>query len=118
MAELQQKRQREKREKKRAKEEEKVRERAELDSKKEELGGLWRTVEQIDEGLARVKAGRGEGKRRMLDALKVQIQFRRKVLLQPVLEAKDWTFSENSKPLDVPALRAKLLKIASQMAAG
>ena len=116
IAELQQNRQQEKWEKKRAKENAKVREREELDAKKEELGGLWRTVEQVDEGLARVKdAGRGEGKGRMLDALKVQIQFRKKVLQQPVVNPKDWTITENSKTLDVPVLRAKLVNIIGQM---
>ena len=73
IAELRAARQREKREQLRAKEEEKVRECAQLIDRVEGLGGLWKTEEQVSEGLARVKqSGRGEGKGRLLRALKNQ----------------------------------------------
>ena len=81
----------------------------------EDLGGLWRTEEEVREGLAKVKeAGRGEGKGRMLDALKCQIRFRKNVLQQVVRDQKDWTFTECSKALDVPSLVTKLVKIINQ----
>ena len=66
-------------------------------------------------GLAKVKeSARGEGKGKLLEALKRQINFRRKVLRQPILDQKDWSFSEGQKQCDVAALTAKLLKIISQ----
>ena len=115
IAALRAERLREKRETARAKEEEKVRERMQLMTKVNDLGGLWSTEEAVREGLAKVKeAGRGEGKGRMLDALKVQIRFRKVYLPESVKDQKDWTFSENSKALDVPSLTAKLVKIIKQ----
>ena len=70
----------------------------------------------METGLAKVKdLGRGEGKGRMLEALKRQINFRKKVLRQPILDAKDWAFSEGHKPCDVSTLKAKLVKIINQI---
>ena len=109
IAELRATRQREKREQLRAKEENKLRERALLIDKVEELGGLWKNEDQVKEGLAKVK-----GKGRLVEALKAQINFRRKVLQQQVLDQKDWTFSENSKPLNIDSLTTKLINIISQ----
>ena len=92
-----------------------MRERAQLIDRVEGLGGLWKTEEQVREGLARVKqSGRGEGKGRQLEALKNQINFRRKVLQQQVHDQKAWTFSENSKPLSVESLTTKLYNLLSQ----
>ena len=89
IAELRAVRQHEKREQLQAKEEKKVRERAQLIDRVEGLGGLWKTEEQVREGLTRVKPSeRGEGKGRLLEALKNQINFRRKVPQQQVHDQK------------------------------
>ena len=103
-----------KREAAKAKEQEKIRDKMQLMTRIEELGGLWRSEAEVVEGLARVKVGRGEGKGRMLDALKSQIRFRKTVLQQTVKDPKDWTFSENAKALDVQSIVTKLVKIIDQ----
>ena len=64
-------------------------------------------------GLAKVKeSARREGKGKL--SLKHKINFRRKVLRQPILDSKDWAFSEGQRQCDVAALTAKLLRIISQ----
>ena len=115
IAALRAERLREKREAARAKEEEKEREKIQLMVKVKNHGGLWLTEEEVRSGLARIKeAGRGEGKGRMLDALKIQIRFRKVYLPKSVKDPKDCTFSENNKALDVPSLTSKLVKLINQ----
>ena len=106
---------RERQEQEKAKEERALKKRVELLQKVEMLGGMWKSVAELEEGLKKVKgSARGEGKGKLLDALKTQIDFRRKILQQPVVDAKDWTYSENGKALDVAALSAKLVNLIHQ----
>ena len=103
-----------KRAKMKKKEEDKANERLRLQEQIEDVG-LWKSEEAVTVGLAKVKeSARGEGKGKLLEALKRQINFRRKVLRQPILDPKDWAFSEGQKLCDVATLKAKLLKIIGQ----
>ena len=53
---------------------------------------------------------RGEGKKKTLDAIKDQMNYR-KTVLQQLASAKDWTFSENRKALNEEELKAKLRRL-------
>ena len=79
------------------------------------LGGLWQTEEAVMEGVDKVKkSGRGEGKVRVLAALKCQISYRRQILGQPVFDKADWYFSENGVVFDNSTITSKLLKLITQ----
>ena len=95
-----------------AREEKIMREKENLVAKVEAAGGLWKTEEEVEAGVKRIKESvRGEGKKQILDALKHQISYRRKILLQSTENAKDWTFSENGKPLPIAGLKVKLIHL-------
>jgi hypothetical protein len=58
---------------------------------------------------------RKEGKGKLLDAIKTQMSFRRKVLRKQVREPKEWSYSENECMHDVAELNAKLNVIISKV---
>ena len=98
------------------KEEREVRQKFELVQKVEALGGMWKSADEVDAGLMKVKESvvRGEGKGKQLEALKCQITFRKKILQQPVIDAKDWTQSADKKALDIQSLSDKLKILINQ----
>ena len=55
------------------------------------LGGLWESDIDIDEGIKRLPNSR---KGTVLDAIKTQLQYRRQVMEQKLTNAKLWNFSE------------------------
>ena len=89
-----------------------IRDKLVLQRKVEEAGGLWQSVEQMEAALLIIKDGviRGEGKKKTLDAIKDQMNYRKTVLQQPA-SAKDWTFSENRKALNEEQLKAKIARL-------
>ena len=91
--------------------------RFELIGKIDKMGGLWKTQEEMKRGLEQVKeSARGEGKGKQLESIKCQINYRRRILEQPVNDPKDWTFSENERQLNVESLSIKLAKLIGQTA--
>ena len=105
----------EKREKVRAKAAKVMNDRRALIAKVNAMGGLWESEEELRQGLEKVKnEGRGEGKTRLLAALKSQMAYRRQILEQPVIDKADWSYSQGSKACDVPTLTSKLLKLINQ----
>ena len=112
---LRAKRLEEKREKVRAKAAKFMNDRRALIAKVNAMGGLWESEEELQQGLERVKnEGRGEGKTRLLAALKSQMAYRRQILEQPVIDKADWSYSQGSKACDIPTLTSKLIKLISQ----
>ena len=98
------------------KESQRVAELVELDNKVHLLGGVWKTVAEVDAGLAAVKQGaRGGGKGKMVEALKTQINFRRKVLRQRLDDLKLWNFSENRHVFTVDELSERLKVIIAKL---
>ena len=95
------------------KEERCMREKEQLVSKVESVGGLWKSGSEMEVALARIQEkARRLGKKESLDALKNQLSYRKKILLQAG-NPKDWTFSENGRPLSVDGLKTKLMKFLS-----
>ena len=89
-----------------------VEEKEALTNKVSELGGVWSTEAQVDEGLKKVKeGGRGGAKGKMTDALKTQLSFRRKVWGQKLTDQKQWNLSENGRAFTVDELAMKLKSI-------
>ena len=100
---------RERKEKER-KDRERVEEAQQLCKKLEEIGGLWTTNDAVDAGLAKFSTGkRGEGKHK-LDAIKVQINFRKKVLNQK-FPAKMANFSQGGVQFSLLEMIEKLKQI-------
>ena len=113
--ELRSKRLEEKREKVRAKAAKVMTDRRALIAKVNAMGGLWESEEDLQQGLERIKnEGRGEGKGRLLAALKSQMAYRRQILEQPVIDKADWAYSQGSVAFDVPTLTSKLTKLIHQ----
>ena len=84
-----------------------------LQSKVEEQGGLWQSVDQMESALQAIKDGaRGEAKKKRIDAIKAQMSYRKKVLQQSA-SATDFTFSENKVVLGEERLKEKLAKLIS-----
>ena len=107
-----QRRIREQQEEKAAKEQKALREKEDLVAKVEAAGGLWRSEEEVESRILRIgESARGQGKKQILDAIKHQISYRRKILLQSTASGKDWTFSENGKALSVCDLKLKLFRL-------
>ena len=105
----------EKREKVRAKAAKTMNDRRALIAKVNAMGGVWETEEEVKIGLEQVKnSGRGEGKMRVIVAIKSQMAYRRQILEQPVVDKTDWSYSEGSVVCSIPALTAKLIKIILQ----
>ena len=94
-----------------------MKDRMELITKVDAMGGLWRSEEDMKQGLIKVKAGaRGEGKGKQLECIKQQMAYRRRILEQPVADPKDWMLSQNGLQLDVAELSLKLAKLIGQTA--
>ena len=112
---LRAKRLEEKREKVRAKAAKTMSDRRALIAKVNAMGGLWETEEELKRGVEKAKSGgRGQGKTRVIAAIKSQMAYRRQILEQPVIDKTDWSYSEGSVACDVPTLAAKLTKIILQ----
>ena len=76
------------------------------------LGGQWRSEEAVAAGLARLTTGkRGENKIK-LDAIKTQINFRKKVLNQNI-PAQYGTFSQAGKQFSLAEMTERLKAIVS-----
>jgi hypothetical protein len=58
-----------------------------------ETGGFWDCVANIDGGVGKLPTVKVQ-----LEAIKVQLGYRRKVLQQKLLNAKTWNFSEGGRP--------------------
>ena len=97
----------------RAERERKQRERAEeishLCIKLQECGGLWKTDDDIDAGIQRLGGKKGA----MLDAIKTQLHYRRKVMEQKLADSKLWNFSEGRVQFTPAQMIVKLKQIAS-----
>ena len=117
MLELRAARLQEQREQVRQKEVKEVQKRMGWVAKVEALGGLWKSEEEMEAGLKMVveNAGGRGCKGKLLEALKDQMNFRKNILQQTGIDAKDWSFSEEKKALDVDQLKAKLAKIINQV---
>ena len=76
------------------------------------VGGIWKTSLEVDAGLSKVKqAARRGAKGKLLEALKNQLAFRKKVLKQQLSDPKLWSYSEKGQAFDVndPSSRLKLV---------
>ena len=92
---------------------------AEVDALREkvnDLGGVWKTEAQVDEALAKVKRGARGGKGKLVEAVKTQIAYRRKVYRQKLTDSKLWNFSENGHIFTHEELTTRLKLIISQKA--
>jgi hypothetical protein len=87
---------REQQEEKRRREEKQMVEMMSLVAKVEEQGGLWKSEEALDAALMSIQERHGQAKGKQLDALKVQMAYRKKVLHQPV---KDPTAGQGPRDL-------------------
>ena len=92
------------------KEEERSKELEILYMRTQELGGLWKTPEEADDRLRKLSLGRRGGQKLKLEALKTQINFRKKNLRQP-FPAKLGAFSQGGKAFSVEELTQKLKEI-------
>ena len=71
----------------------------------------------MKKGLDKVKeSAKGEGKGKQLESIKCQINYRRRIVEQPVNDPKNWTFSENGRQLNVESLSIKLARLIGQTA--
>ena len=108
----------EKRDKVRAKATKAMNDRRDLIAKVNAMGGLWESEEDLQQGLEKVRnEGRGEGKVRLLAAIKSQMAYRRQILAQPVVDKADWSHSHGSVACDIPTLTSKLTKLIHQASA-
>ena len=71
----------------------------------EEYGGLWKSPSEVDEKVAHLKGDK------VLKALKVQLQFRQKVLSQPGVDKSLYFFTEAGKNKNLDCLINNLKKI-------
>ena len=86
-----------------------------LVAKVEQLGGLWISPEAVDSALSELQhSGRGQAKGKQVEALKTQLTYRKKMLRQPVVDPKQWTFSENGRQCSVMDLAQKLKTVIAQ----
>ena len=83
-------------------------------TQKIEVRGLWLSPAAVDEGLERMSTGRRGEERAKLQAVKDQINFRKKVLKKKFDSAKLTSFSENGVAFSLEELVAKL-KVIVQM---
>ena len=100
----------------RRKEQQRIAELAQLIAKVNALGGLWLSEKEVDEGINRAKEGaRGAGKGKIMDALKAQISYRKKVYCQKISDKKLWNFSENGRGYTVDEMAVRLKRIISDL---
>ena len=96
-------------------EQKRIYELVDLTAKVNGIGGLWKSADQVDAGLAKVKQeARGGAKGKLLDALKVQLAFRKKVLKQPLTDAKLWSYSEKGRNFDIEELSSRLKLVIAE----
>ena len=98
------------RQEKARKEKEKSKELENLYTRIENIGGLWKTEEAVDEELAKLTTGRRGDQKLKLDALKTRISFRKKNLRQP-FPAKLGAFSQAGRAYSVVEMTQKLKDI-------
>ena len=82
----------------------------ELTKKLQKLGGLWTTEKEIEDGLREMKTTKAK-----LNALKLQISFRKKVLGQLYSDKVVFQFSHNKQPFSNTQLKENLLKLFSSL---
>ena len=88
----------------------------ELAAKVEGLGGLWKSEDEVEERIASIKSkSRGESVGKVKDALKAQINYRKRILKQPVKNNLDWNFSANNRQFCADELKEKLKAIILQI---
>ena len=85
-----------------------------LTDKVNDLGGVWKTGEQVDNELGKVKKGARGGKGKQMEAVKVQISYRRKVYRQQLSDAKLWNYSENGHIFTLEELTSRLKSIVGE----
>ena len=88
-----------------AKEERERKERMALVRKVEAIGGVWQSIEQMNESLSLISS-----KKLNLDAIKAQMTYRKKILRQSVA-AKDFAFSESGRQFRQEELKQKLASL-------
>ena len=85
-----------------------------LTDKVNEMGGVWKTEAQVDEAMAKVKRGARGGKGKVVEAVKAQISYRRKVYRQKLTNSKLWNFSENGHSFTHEELTTRLKSIIKE----
>ena len=75
------------------------------------LGGLWESDIDIDEGIRKLPDSK---KATVLDALKSQMQYRRKVMEQKLADVKLWNFSEARTQFTPEQMIARLKQVIRQ----
>ena len=99
----------------RADEQKRIHELVDLTVKINSLGGLWKTSMEVEEGLAKIRgAARGGGKGKLLEGIKTQLAFRKKVLRQPLSDPKLWSYSEKGRAFDVDELTQRLKLVVAE----
>ena len=89
------------------KQKEKAKEISNLSVKIHQLGGLWESEEEVDAGIAKFNGRKGA----TLDALKTQLNYRRKVLEQKLRDSKLWNFSEGGTQFTIAQMISKIKQI-------
>ena len=81
-----------------------------LSSAVESLGGMWKNEEQLISRLQQIQNNsKGEGKTKKIEAIKAQLQYRKKFYQQDFGK-----LSENGRPLRLEALQIKLIRLMNQ----
>ena len=78
----------------------------------EALGGVWCSPEAVDKGLQRPATGKRGEARFQLEAIKDQINFRKKVMQQNFTQ-REGAFSQNGVAFSQVEMTEKLNKIIS-----
>ena len=73
----------------------------------ENLGGQWKTGEDVEAGLGRLSTGKRADSKVKLNAIKTQINFRKKILNQNI-PAKYGNFSQAGKQFSLEEMMARL----------
>ena len=84
---------------------------ANISSQLEAQGGLWESNDEVDEGLRRLKTTK---KSVILQAIKVQLLYRRKVKNQKITDTKLWNFSEAGVAFPPDQMITKLKSVIRQ----
>ena len=75
------------------------------------LGGLWECDADVDEGIQKLPNAR---KATILEAVKIQLMYRRKVMEQKLVDAKLWNFSEHRVVFTPEQMISKLKQVIRQ----
>ena len=95
------------------KERERLAEIARLQSDLQEAGGLWTTADDVDAALARLTTGRRGDNKVKLEAIKLQIRFRQKVICQKL--DKMGNFSAGGKAFSLEEMIQRVKSIVTQI---